>query len=163
MARQILEKGTADLAAFRAGLARGGAAAPGGYLALIGLKPLDPLVLLEKIEHGLPFEALERFQRNVDLSTREMTDLVRISPRTLARRKEEGRLSSEESDRLVRASRIVGRALELFEADATAAMGWMRSPQRALGGAAPLAVAGTDVGAREVEDLIGRLERGIPS
>ena len=35
------------------------------------------------------------------------------------------------------------------------------TPQRALGGAIPLDIAKTEVGAREVEQIIGRLEQGV--
>jgi uncharacterized protein (DUF2384 family) len=35
------------------------------------------------------------------------------------------------------------------------------SPQRALGGAVPVDIAKTEVGAREIENIIGRLEHGV--
>jgi uncharacterized protein (DUF2384 family) len=53
--------------------------------------------------------------------------------------------------------------MELFEGDGDAARSWLTARQPALGGMAPLEFAGTDVGAGEVESLIGRLEHGIPS
>jgi putative toxin-antitoxin system antitoxin component (TIGR02293 family) len=90
-----------------------------------------------------------------------LAEVVDIRPRTLSRRKEEGRLEPDESDRLLRASRVFGRALELFEADAAEARAWLARPQRALGGAVPLDLLRTELGAREVEDLIGRLEQGV--
>jgi hypothetical protein len=46
-------------------------------------------------------------------------------------------------------------------ADPEAARQWLRTPKGALGDATPLAFAATDVGAREVEDLIGRAEHGV--
>jgi uncharacterized protein (DUF2384 family) len=39
----------------------------------------------------------------------------------------------------------------------------LRSPQIGLGGAVPLAYAETELGAREVEDLLGRIEYGVYS
>jgi putative toxin-antitoxin system antitoxin component (TIGR02293 family) len=81
----------------------------------------------------------------------------------LARRQQEGKLTPEESDRLLRASRVFTRALELFEGDAAAALSWLSEPQVALGGIVPLEIADTEIGANEVESLIGRLEHGIPS
>jgi len=38
---------------------------------------------------------------------------------------------------------------------------WLSSPQRGLGGAVPLDYAETEIGAREVEDLLGRIEYGV--
>ena len=61
----------------------------------------------------------------------------------------------------MRASRVFERAVDLFEGDAPAATRWLRTPQAGLGGRKPLELASTDVGAREVEDLIGRLEHGV--
>jgi putative toxin-antitoxin system antitoxin component (TIGR02293 family) len=61
----------------------------------------------------------------------------------------------------VRASRLFGRALTLFEGDADAAREWLGAKAPALGGQAPLAAAQTEAGAREVENLIGKLEHGV--
>ena len=98
---------------------------------------------------------------NTSVSSSEAAALMRIPVRTLTRRKQEGRLSPEESDRLLRASRILGRAIDLFEGDRSEARQWLSRPQRALGGARPLAMATTEVGARAVERLIDQLEYGI--
>jgi len=40
---------------------------------------------------------------------------------------------------------------------------WLTSRQFGLGGAVPLEYAETEVGAREVEDLLGRIEHGVYS
>ena len=95
------------------------------------------------------------------VSAGELATLVSIPARTLARRETTGRLEPEESDRLLRLSRVFGRALELFEGDAPAAREWLATPQRALGDERPMVLARTDVGAREVEALVERLEHGI--
>jgi putative toxin-antitoxin system antitoxin component (TIGR02293 family) len=136
---------------------------PHAYLALLGLRTLDTPRLLERVAAGFSFAALEHFRRASGLSMGEVGELVQIKPRTLSRRKEEERLQPDESDRLVRAARIVGRALDLYEGDARAARQWLGATQLALGGATPLAFARTGVGAREVENLIGRLEEGVLS
>ena len=70
---------------------------------------------------------------------------------------------SDESDRLLRAARVLDRAIALFDGDRKAALEWLGSPLRALGGESPLDVATTDLGARQVENLIGRLEHGVYS
>jgi putative toxin-antitoxin system antitoxin component (TIGR02293 family) len=142
---------------------RAGESAQHIYPSLLGLRVRDTVALLRQIERGLSYAALERLQRNIDLSLRDLAELVRISPRTLARRKEKGRLEPDESDRLLRVARIFAKALGLFEGEFQAARGWLFAPQPALNGATPIAFARTEVGAREVEQLIGRLEHGIPS
>ena len=81
--------------------------------------------------------------------------------RTLARRKSKGKLSPDESERLLRLSRVFELAVDLFEGDNAAALRWLTSPRKALEGNTPLAYARTEVGAREVENLIGRMEHGV--
>jgi uncharacterized protein (DUF2384 family) len=45
--------------------------------------------------------------------------------------------------------------------DPEAVRRWMSQPKRALGGITPLRCCDTDVGAREVEALLGRIEHGV--
>jgi putative toxin-antitoxin system antitoxin component (TIGR02293 family) len=152
---------TADIATFRRKALGNLKGAQHVYVTLLGLEPCDTVHLVQKVEKGLPFRAVERLRRNMALTLGEMAELIQVRERTLSRRREEGRLQPDESDRAVRASRLFGRALELFEGDAAAARAWLSSAQPALGGAVPLSVARTEIGAREVEHLIGRLEHGV--
>lgn len=134
---------------------------PHRYLVLFGMEPVETKVLVQRVEEGLTYSQLKQFQTNVALPMEQIADLVQIKLRTISRRKDQERLRPEESDRLVRAARVFGATLELFEGDAEAARRWFGSPQPALGGAVPQQMAQTDVGAREVESLIGRLEHGV--
>ncbi len=133
------------------------------YVLLLGLEQLDPAELLRTVERGVPFEALARLQRNLELSQIDLLDVVQIPQRTLTRRKREGRLKPDETDRLLRAGRLFGRAIELFGGEPAAARRWLATPQAVLGGAAPWELARTEVGAREVEAVIGRIEHGVYS
>lgn len=133
------------------------------YVALLGLRTFETAKLLERITEGLSFSAWERLLKATALPRDLASSAVQITPRTLARRKTEGRLHPDESDRLIRLARIFSEALVLFEGDAEAARRWLISPQPALGSVTPLEYSTTEVGSREVEALIGRLEHGIPS
>ena len=133
------------------------------YVALFGLRRYDPLHVMEQVRNGLSYSAFERFQRNTELPYRVLAHAAAIPERTLARRKESGRFEPDETDRLLRISRIVARAIELFDGNVDAARGWLSSPVVALGGLTPLDFASTDVGAIEVESVIGRLAHGIPT
>ena len=92
-----------------------------------------------------------------------LTHLVQINPRTLSRRRREGRLHADESDRVLRLSRVYGRTLDLFGGDLDKARHWLSTPKVALGDESPLDYSRVDVGAQEVVDLIERIEHGIPS
>lgn len=133
------------------------------YAALFGMRRYDTLYLVAQIQRGLSWPAFERFLRNTALSQQVLARLVAIPERTLARRRAAGRLEPDESDRLVRLARVFARALELFEGNAEGARRWLTTPSRALGDDTPLDFARTDVGAAEVENLIGRLEHGLPA
>jgi putative toxin-antitoxin system antitoxin component (TIGR02293 family) len=71
-------------------------------------------------------------------------------------------VSQSEQDEL-RTSRIFARAVEFFEGDRDAASAWMLSPLPGLGGASPRDAVKTNLGARDVENLIGRMEHGVYS
>lgn len=133
------------------------------YVALLGMRVYEPLAVYTAVRKGFRYSVFERLRRNTMLSASMLAALTLISERTLARRKEQGRLEPEESDRLLRVARVYGRALELFEGDIVAASRWLTAPQHALGGLAPLELAKTDIGAQEVERLVGRIEHGIPA
>jgi len=152
---------TADIKAFRRKALSGVKGTHHAHVTLLGLAPSDTAHLMRQVKKGLPFRVVERLRRNMALTTEEFAELIQVKPRTFSRRKEEGRFHPDESDRALRASRLFGKALELFEGDAAAARDWLSSEQPALGGAVPLSVARTELGAREVEHLIGRLEHGV--
>ena len=120
-----------------------------------------PTVLVETVRKGLPFRAFEQFVSTTHLSSADAAALVNIPTRTLTRRKQAGRLEPDESDRLLRASRVLGRTIDLFEGDREAAKQWLTRPQRALGGATPFDLARTEVGALAVERLVDQIEQGI--
>lgn len=117
--------------------------------------------LIPKIEKGFSFATFANFVAASGLSVPDTASVIGIPQRTLARRRKENRLSPEESERLVRISRLFENSLRLFEGDREAALNWLRTPRRALGNQSPLHFARTEIGAREVENLIGRIEHGV--
>ena len=131
------------------------------YLSLLGLRSFDTASLLKRLEEGLSYVAFERLKSRLKISSQELADAALITRRTLARRKRVGRLDQDESDRLVRVSRVFSRAIELFEGDVEGARSWLMRPVLALGGTVPFEMLKTEVGAREVENLITRLEHGV--
>ena len=121
-----------------------------------------PAVLNDALRAGLPMWELADLQASLDLPMEKLFPLLGISKATLHRRKASGRLAPAESDRVVRFARLLGRAVAVLESEANARQ-WLSTPQFGLGGAVPLEYAETELGAREVEDLLGRLEQGVYS
>ncbi len=132
-----------------------------GFSKLLGIEAANSLQLVRFIERGFSFQTLERFRRETGLPMDRLAISIGISPRTLTRRKKEKKLTANESDRLVSISRLLSLAVELFEKNQEKAHQWFINPNRALGNLSPLEMAATETGAREVENLIGRLEHGV--
>ena len=113
------------------------------------------------VEAGLPVGVLDVVKAALALSDRALADVLLTSERTLARRRAEGRLAPDESERALRIARLTELATDTLGGP-DAARAWMREPNFALGDAAPLALARTEPGARLVERLLEGLAHGDP-
>ena len=140
---------------------RRGRAEGRGGAGTLGLGGYDSVQIVRLVRAGFPFSRLAKLQKATALPWEKIARFVAIQQRTLSRRQSEGKLQPDESDRVWRASAIFDMAVDLFEGDVAAARQWLQAPQSALGGEMPLDFASTEVGAREVENLIGRLEHGV--
>ena len=127
-----------------------------------GKETFPPSRLVEVLRAGLPVSELNDLQATLAVPMEKLVPMLGISKATLHRRKAAGRLDQAESDRVLRFARLMGRAVEVLESEENARR-WLTSPQFGLGGAVPLEYAETEVGAREVEDLLGRIEYGVYS
>ena len=118
---------------------------------------------VRRIRSGLPAASALALKEALKLTRAELAALLGVSARTLSRwDPAKSRLDLVSGDRLVRSARLYAIAAEVLE-DNEAAARWLKAPQRALGGGIPLQLAQTDVGARAVEALLGRMEHGVYS
>jgi len=123
---------------------------------------MAPGLLIQSVQQGLAVSELEALRDALDLPIEQVALKVGMSKATFHRRQQEGRLTPDESDKVVRFARLVGQAVVAFGSE-EAARQWLNAPQRGLGGMVPLTYAETEVGAREVENLLGRIEYGVYS
>lgn len=123
------------------------------------VRTLDDLRRL--VEDGLPIEALGKVVAHVSEPGAAAGELkYRIVPKaTLHRRRLV--LNLEESERLERLARIAALAEDVWE-DEQRGHEFLRSQQPQLGGERPLDLVRTELGARQVEDLLMKLEFGLP-
>ena len=117
--------------------------------------------LHKKVLSGLPYTVVGKLGQAVGVNPSVVLRHAAISPSTFARRKQAVRLNPDESGRVLRIALLFERAAELFDGDRQAAAYWLTHPVRGLGWATPLSLAATEVGAKSVDDLIGRLEYGV--
>ncbi|HTS11048.1 MAG TPA: antitoxin Xre-like helix-turn-helix domain-containing protein [Candidatus Limnocylindrales bacterium] len=127
----------------------------------LGLAALTTDDLIRAVQRGFSFRSLELFASETGFPPAEIASIVGIPERTFARRKSSGRLSPDESERLLRVSSIFEKAAALFEGDVPETITWLTHPKKALGDKVPLSYARSELGAREVENLIGRMEHGV--
>jgi len=127
----------------------------------LGLSSRSTQQLIHDLSKGLSFSALEALSKGSAIPVSEIASIMGIPERTLARRKAAGKLAANESERLLRISRIFEQAVMLFAGDVSAAVAWLRKARPALDGHTPLEYSATELGAREVENLIGQLEHGV--
>ncbi len=142
-AKPRIESGRSKLARPDHGMVRRSAQS---VVTLLGLPASDSAGLRERICEGLSYRAWDQFLESTCLAKETVIQVVQMTPRTLARRKDEGRLHPHESDRLVRAARIFALAVGLFDEDDEAARRWLIHPQQALGGSTPWDYVATEIG-----------------
>ena len=122
----------------------------------------SPAQVVRVVQAGLDFGELEELRQQLDLPFDRLAGQLGLARATLHRRKVSGRLTADESDKVVRFARLLGHAVHLFGSIEDARQ-WLKAPQRGLGGAVPLDYAQTEAGAREVENLLGRIDYGVYS
>jgi putative toxin-antitoxin system antitoxin component (TIGR02293 family) len=115
-----------------------------------------------RIEAGLSFRAVQNLQKALAIPLEAVASVLGMSRATLHRRKNEGKIDKAESERLVRYQRLLKKAEDVF-GSAGAAREWLTHKQPGLGNVPPLEFAKTEIGAREVENLLGRIEYGVYS
>ncbi|MFM9969535.1 MAG: antitoxin Xre-like helix-turn-helix domain-containing protein [Burkholderiales bacterium] len=131
-----------------------------GGAKVLKVKQRSALDWVSIIRQGLSAQAVDSLARNLRVSQSQLAEALGIPERTLARRKKEGTLNSEETAKLVRLARVIARATETFE-NLDAALDWLKSANASLAGATPLSLLDTEIGAENVMDTLGRIEHGV--
>jgi putative toxin-antitoxin system antitoxin component (TIGR02293 family) len=114
------------------------------------------------LRQGLPYAAFEAFLEVLDLKSGDLASLLGVASRTLARRKMSKHLSPIESDRLYRVAFITCLATMVL-GSLEKARAWLHEENRALGDNSPVRLLDTEIGERQVEELLNRINYGILS
>jgi len=117
---------------------------------------------IDRIRAGLSFHSVYNLQKALGVPLEQVASVLGMSRATLHRRKLQGKIDEHESERLVRYERLLKQAKNVF-GSAEDARKWLNHPQPGLAGTVPIKFAVTEIGAREVENLLGRLEYGVYS
>ena len=133
---------------------------PEEIMISVGFSTNNILQLIQQIRRGVAVSSLYALADRLSIGVNEMSEIVNISARTFTRRKREGVLHADETERVYRLADLMARATEVLHSNEDA-QHWLKTPKKALGGETPLKLADTELGAKEVKDLLGRIEHGV--
>lgn len=134
--------------------------------ALLGVKgagvltPLTSMDMASMSRRGVSSSTVDKITDFMDITQKELSNVLAIPERTLVRRKGAEMLPSDESGKLVRMARVIERAEGVFE-DQDAARDWLKSANTSLSGETPMSMLDTEFGAEAVMDTLGRIEHGV--
>jgi putative toxin-antitoxin system antitoxin component (TIGR02293 family) len=113
-----------------------------------------------EIKAGLPAGIVDALCRELEISRKELARVSGVAERTLNRKIQEGRLNADQSERFYRIAQLLNRAIEVLGSKESAVR-WLKNPRSYFGGKPPLDFADTELGNREVLNLLGRIEHGV--
>jgi putative toxin-antitoxin system antitoxin component (TIGR02293 family) len=118
--------------------------------------------LEEAVTAGFPAAVVRALATRTMSSLSLLQDVTGLDKNTFRRReRSKSRLKPGESDRLVRVARVAALATEAMGAEDGVA--WLHEPNRALGDRIPMEMLHTEIGARQVEDVLMRIQHGVYS
>lgn len=119
-----------------------------------------PFVLDWKaVEHGVPLGALEEFASYSGFALKDLLEVV-IPARTLKhRRQRQESLNLDESDRLARVARVYALAVRIF-GNPEKARRWLSKPKMRFDEQTPISMLRTDLGGRQVEEMLIQIDEG---
>ncbi len=130
----------------------------------LGTKSKTELGLAQTVRHGLPLNTQAALLSHG--LTREEFHLIVIPQRTFRHRTERLNkglaevLSSDESDKALRAARVLSLAENVF-ASRDKALSWMRQSKKRFEGETPMTMLQTEAGARLVEQMLIQIDEGM--
>lgn len=99
----------------------------------------------------------------VGLTDNEMAYILGMTPRNLHRLMPDQRLGIVASERLLLLKNILLHALDTFNRKPNIVLQWLRTPIRELDEQSPIQLMDTVTGFGLVDDVLGRLDYGLPA
>lgn len=118
--------------------------------------------LNDAVSKGLPKAALQQTASRIFADKAEQRRLMyRIVPEATFKRRRD-RLSAAEGGRTERMARVVASSEFVWD-DREEARRFLTTPHPALSGKTPIEAAMTELGARQVEEILGKIFHGLPA
>ncbi|MBD2769645.1 DUF2384 domain-containing protein [Hymenobacter sp. BT664] len=121
----------------------------------------NELDLLRVASTGVPIKAIRHLQRRMNLSDREISDMLTIPESTLARHEQaQTNLTRDEAEKAIQLSGVVAHGLDVFENE-TDFYCWLQLENPALGGEQPQTLLSSALGREQIHEVLGRIQWGI--
>ena len=131
-----------------------------GGEAVLGVKVRHDYDLEKLVIKGLPYQTIDLLIERIYPDDKKQRWLI-ISPSTYRRRQKSGYLTMFESERVERIARIYGIILSVWEGEEEPARRSMQTKHRLLDNRSPFEASLSELGARQVESILFRIEYGI--
>jgi putative toxin-antitoxin system antitoxin component (TIGR02293 family) len=116
--------------------------------------------LIIEIKHGYPIEKFDFLKKGFGINNETLSQVTNIPLATIHRRKNAGRFTPDESEKLYRLFKLYKIALEVLETKENV-QSWFNAKQAVFEGKTPLEYADTLPGSEEVERVLWRMEQGV--
>ena len=127
----------------------------------LGLRVTSAEGLRAKVEGGLPYKSFRTLEGKMRVTTKDLAEMLSIPRSTLSRREQDGAFKTDESDRVYRYADLLALATEMLGNSEEKASLWLQKSRKIFGGHSAIEHAKTEIGAREVEKVIGRIRHGV--
>jgi len=117
--------------------------------------------LFSSLKEGFSYTTIEALVQFGWVNRKEFSAVTGIAMSTLDRRKNEGTLNTQESDKVYSLVRLIDAATDLFSGNTDKASAWIRKNAKGLGGRAPIDMIRTTAETESVVDFIGRVKHGV--
>lgn len=118
--------------------------------------------LIRDIREGVTTSELDRLAHDLGMRVEDLAIAMRMSSRTLARRRQSGTLNVDESERVVRVARILEAAVAALGSVEDARV-WLATRNIGLRNATPISLVDTEPGGELVRNLLGQIQHGVYS
>jgi putative toxin-antitoxin system antitoxin component (TIGR02293 family) len=125
--------------------------------------PTSDFNLIQTSRQGILRSTADDVAKMVGLTDNEIAYVLGMTPRNLHRIQPEKRLGTDASERLLLLKNILIHALDTFEGKDAIVRNWLRTPINELNDQSPLQLMDTLTGFGLVEDVLGRLDYGLPA
>jgi putative toxin-antitoxin system antitoxin component (TIGR02293 family) len=131
-------------------------------LGFLGIKSsVSNIVLIELIEKGLQLKHYKKVRKLYQLSDNEMAKIIGISLKKLQAMKPSDRFNTRCSERIMMMGELGVVGIEVLMNEENFRT-WLNYPSVDCGGRKPKEFLNNSYGLRELHNILGRIEHGIP-